>query len=94
MDKCIKCGYEHFEWEKCLTTFYYKHECSDYEYNKIGAYNFNDAAERFARKYDEDDHCLVGSSEEVVISDGQVEKKFSVSAEQDIIYYADEVSHE
>ena len=76
---------------KCEPIFYFKHESWGDEFQEIRAFDFSEAAEKFAKLYNEDgDYSLMDNEEEVIISDGKEEKTFIVSAEQSIDYYANE----
>lgn len=91
MPECPICKEYYFaEKHHCPPFFYYKHEDYGDNFQEIRAYNFEDAAERFATLYNEDDgeYCLMGNDdgEEVIISDGKIEKTFTVFAEQSIAY--------
>jgi len=93
-DRCETCG--EFGWldtHKCPPIFYFKHEDWDLEPREVRAHSFSDAAEKFARIYNEDDgdYVLMDEDTEVIISDGNIEKKYIVSAEPDIYYSSREV---
>jgi len=89
---CPNCReYDWLEKHRCAPVFYFKHPNWGDEFQKIHAYTFEEAAENFAKKYNEVDHYLMdGEKEEVIISDGKIEKTFIVHAEQDVAYFADE----
>lgn len=92
---CKTCGELKYDWKehRCLPIFYYKHdEWTGDEFSEIRAHNFEDAAERFAKKYNEEGD-LMNESTEVIISDGNTEKRFRVSAEPDVYYHNEEVTH-
>ena len=91
-DKCPKCGFHHWDHVRCLDTFEFQHENWGDEFQVIGAYNFEDAAERFAKKYDEDDHPLLEGSAVVLIRHAGETKAFRVSAEPSIDYSYDEIT--
>lgn len=96
-DYCSICGELKFDWEehRCPPNYYFKHEDWGDKFQAIRAWSFDDAAEKFAKKYNEDgDYALMNRTIEVLISDGEVEKKFSVTAEPDINYSVDELSAE
>lgn len=91
--KCRECGeYDWVKKHKCPPVFYFKHDSWGEELQKIYAHSFEDAALRFAKKFNEDgDYSLMDDGkEEVIISDGVTEKIFIVRAETSIEYYADE----
>lgn len=85
-DKCNLCNeYVWLDKHKCAPIYYFKHPNWGDEFQEIRAHSFEDAAEKFAKTYNEDgDYALMNKSEEVIISDGKTEKKFRVSAEPDI----------
>jgi len=98
MKKCFKCGFKHYDFEKCLTTFLFLYE--DYygdEWQKIGAYSFEDAAERIAMHInedeDEDENDTGTIIEKVTITnhDSSVIKYFSVDARAELHYYSKEL---
>lgn len=95
MDRCSICQEWKYSFKEhhCASVYQFKHENYGEEYEDIRAYSFEDAAERFAKKYNEDgDYSLMNTSTEVTISDGKEEKKFTVSAEPDINYSVDEIN--
>jgi hypothetical protein len=95
--KCELCKEGYFDWQthKCKPVFFFKHENWGEDFQKIRANSFRDAAEEFAKLYNADgDYSLMNSSENVVISDGKVEKKYRVSAEPDIYYNIEEIVDE
>jgi len=82
--KCDICKEWDFLPHACKSIFFFKHE--------NWGDDFEEAAENFAKLYNENgDYALMNNSEEVIISDGKVEKKFRVSAEQYINYSAEEI---
>jgi hypothetical protein len=87
--RCEKCGFRHYGWENCLKEFYFKHENWGKEFQKIGAYSFENAAERFGELFNEDGD-LLDDHVEVIIYDGITEKTFIVSAEMEISYHVKE----
>lgn len=92
--KCKLCKEGYFDWQthKCKPIFFFKHENWGDDFEEIRADSFEEAAENFAKLYNENgDYALMNSSEEVIISDGNIEKKFSVSAEPDINYSVEEI---
>jgi hypothetical protein len=92
---CPICKEYVFGNHKCKSIFYFKHFDWGEEFQEIRADSFRDAAEEFAKLYNEDgDYSLMNSSENVVISDGKVEKKYRVSAEPDIYYNIEEIVDE
>ena len=93
-EKCTDCGGYKYDWREhhCAPIYYFKHEDYGEEFQEIRAYSFDDAAENFAKQYNEDgDYSLMNNSIDVIISDGKTEKKYTVSAEPDIHYSVDEV---
>lgn len=85
--KCSVCNEYHWTNGECKPLFYFKHEDWGDDFQEIRASDFEDAAMAFAIKYNEDgDYALMDDSTDVVISDGNVEKVFKVSAEPDIHY--------
>lgn len=91
-DLCKKCNTWHWLEDKCSPIFYFKHEDWGDEFQEIRAHSFDDAAKNFAKLYNEDnEYCLMNSNEDVIISDGKIEKKYDVSAERDIHYSVHEV---
>jgi hypothetical protein len=94
MYKCDQCGFEHFSFENCLKTFYFRDEYTDYEWHKIGAYNYRDASERAAKKCNTDDiivNDFVFDKLEIANHDKSVIKIFKVYAETDIYYSISEI---
>jgi len=93
--RCLKCGEYHWSDKKCPEAFKVYHE----EYNgdepiKIRGYCFEDAAENYAKYYNQDDYPLMdGSDTDVMIvnQDGE-EKYFNLSAEQSIDYCIREIT--
>ena len=72
-----------------MSKFYFKHEDWGEEFQPIEAFDMEDAAEKFAERYNEDgDYCLMNHSEDVLISDGTIEKVFTVYAEPTVNYSA------
>jgi hypothetical protein len=87
-ERCASCKEWHWKDKPCPPIYYFKHEDWGDAFEEIRAYDYEDAAERFAKQYNEDgDYCLMDSSTEVIISDGKIEKNFRVSAEPDINYH-------
>lgn len=91
---CKTCGKP--DWgdgkHKCPPIFYFKHPDWGDEFQKIRAWDFEEAARKFAARYNEDgDYALMNNFEEVIISDGATEKKFEVTAEPDIHYSVKEI---
>lgn len=80
-ERCIICG---------ETTYFFKHEDWGEEWQEIRATCMEDAARKFARKYNENyDYALMDSCIDIVIKNSRGEiKTFVVSAEQDILYTA------
>lgn len=91
MDKCIICGEWDFAFHECKALYFFKHEDWGDEWQEIRATSSYDAAIEFAEKYNEDDYTLMGNTISVKIKNPKGEvKTFSVSAEQDILYTANE----
>ena len=92
-NKCPTCKeYVWTEKHNCPPVFYFKHENWGDDFEEIRAHSFEDAAERFAKLYNDDgDYSLMDNEEHVIISDGKTEKKFIVSAEPDISYHVSEI---
>ena len=90
--KCNICG--KYDWDKkhkCPPIMYFKHENWGEDWEEIRAYDHKNAAEEFAKMYNEDgDYSLMNSEVEVFISDGKIEKIFVVSAEASIDYWVEE----
>ncbi len=92
--QCETCKEYHFTDRKCKPIFYFKHDDWGEEWQEIRAVGFEDAADNFAKYYNEDadSHSpLMNNTGEVLISDGETEKKFRVSAETDIRYSSEEI---
>jgi hypothetical protein len=98
-NKCPKCNFEHYDWERCLTSFYTNHEYfSDNEddWKETPGYSFEDAAERIAIKLNEDDPIVNDNvCEKVAIAniDRSEIHYFDVYAEPEICYYVKEVDN-
>ncbi len=93
-EDCKICGELKFDWKdhNCPLIFYFKHEDWGEEFQEIRAWSFSDASARFAEMYNEEgDYTLMNNTVEVLISDGQEEKKFKVSANTEICYSSEEV---
>lgn len=92
LEWCKKCGDHYWSDDGCkCSMFYFKHEDWGDEPQEIHAKDFKDAALKFATNYNEDgDYNLMNNEMDVVISDGNTEKTFKVSAEASIEYYAEE----
>jgi len=90
--KCDICKDWDFLPHTCKSIFFFKHENWGEELQEIRANSFEEAAENFAKLYNENgDYALMNDSEDVVISDGKIEKKFRVSAEPEIYYGVEEI---
>lgn len=92
-DYCKVCGELKFDFRahSCGTKYTIKgEEVEDYygeEGKAIYAFDFDLAAEKFAKEYNENnDYCLMNESMEIIVTDGDKEKKFSVGAEPDVHY--------
>jgi len=90
MEKCFKCGFKHYDFEDCLTTFLFLY--GDYyggEWQTIGAYSFEDAAERAAIEINEDENNTGVIIKKISIAnyDSTVIKYFSVDARVELNYY-------
>ena len=97
MEKCFKCGFKHYNFEDCLTTFLFLHE--DYygdEWQTIGAYSFEDAAEKIAMNINEDENDTGVIIEKMSIAnyDSSIIKYFSVEACAELNYYTTELVEE
>ena len=99
MDTCSICGEFTYSWRKhkCKPIYQFKHEDSGDEWNDIRAIDHEDAALEFAKKYNEDDYCLMNDETEVEIKgldddENEVVLKFCVGAELDIHYSVKEQS--
>jgi hypothetical protein len=89
---CSICKEYDFGNHRCKPIFYFKHPDWGDEFQEIRASSFEDAAAGFAKMYNEDgDYALMNNSEEVIISNGTIERKFKVSAEPDIYYNIEEI---
>lgn len=90
-EKCSICGeYDFLDKHKCPPIFYFKHEDWGEGFQIIRAWSYSDAANKFAKLYNED-YALMDNTIEVLISDGVTEKKYRVSAEPDILYSDEEI---
>lgn len=92
-EKCKICKEYHWTNEKCNPIFYFKHEDWGDEFQEIRAFNYEDAAEKFAKEYNVD-YELVDNETEVIISDGNIEKRFVVSSKLSIDYNVKEIKEE
>lgn len=89
---CIVCKTYHWTDENCPLIFYFKHENWGDEFQEITAYSFCDAAEEFAKLYNENGgYPLMDDNVDVIISNRKIEKKYNVSAEPDIHYSITEI---
>ena len=73
--KCNKCGIYHFTHEKCADEYIIYHE--DYlgeDGMKVSGYSFEDAAERYAKNYNDEGNLIDDEIEIIVERDG-VKKK-------------------
>jgi hypothetical protein len=92
-EKCSICGeYDFVDRHVCPPTYYFKHPDWGDEFETIRAYSFENAAEKFAEKYFEDEPIDDNCNVEVLISDGKTNKMFRASASIDIYYDAREIS--
>jgi hypothetical protein len=90
-NRCSLCKEFHWDNQKCNPIYYFKHEDWGDDFQEIRASSFEDAAEKFAIKYNTNgDYNLMDNTIEVIISDGKTEKKFDVSAEPSINYHVKE----
>ena len=96
MEKCFKCGFKHYDFEDCLTTFWFLHEYYGDEWQKIGAYSFEGAAEKIAMRINEDEYDTGTIIEKIPITnhDSSITKYFSVTAQVELNYYSKEISEE
>ena len=83
------------ETHKCKPIYYVIHE--DYsgdELIEIRGSDHEEAAEKYAEKYDQDDHDLLERGDQkVAVRDSKgTEKKFSISAEANVDYSAREIT--
>jgi len=94
--KCPICNqYDFPDTHKCPPIYYFKHPHWGDEFQKIHASSFENAAEEFAKIYNEDgDYYLMDNEEIVIISNGKIEKTFKVSARQSIEYDIKEIIKE
>jgi len=90
-DNCPKCKeYVYLSRHSC-ELFYFKHEDWGDEFQEIYAFDMDDAAEKFAILYNEGGYYpLMDNEIDVLISDGQTETTYTVSAEPDISYHVQE----
>lgn len=94
-EKCNICREYAFLPHKCPPIYFFKHPSWGDKFEEIRAWDFKDAARKFAKLYNEDgDYTLMDKTEEVIISDGKEEKKFKVSVEQTIDYMVKEMLKE
>jgi hypothetical protein len=75
---------------------YFRHEDWGDEWQPIRASDHEEAALQFAEKtnLESGDYSLMDSEDTVLISDGETEKTFVVSAEPTVSYHAHEVDTE
>ena len=93
-DFCKTCGELKFDWKehRCPPVFYVEHEIFGDDQKEFRAWNYKDAAIKFAKYYNEtEDYALMNSSTDIIISDGKIKKNFRVFAEPDIYYSSDEI---
>jgi hypothetical protein len=94
-EKCSVCKeYGFTDTHKCAPIFYFKHEDWGDDWQEIRGYSFDDAAENFAKRYNENGDYRMMSGDntvDVLIFDGKTEKKFTVTAEASIDYHVSEV---
>jgi len=90
---CDKCGFKHYDFEKCLKIFYVKHEYYGDKWYKIGAGSFAGAAEKAAIEIDGEEFDLgeIVNRIEIANSDKSIIKYFSVNAETEIVYHVNEI---
>lgn len=89
MKKCKQCG-DYSLYDRPCKCQEYKID-SDGEESQIWAFSYEDAAEKYAIKYNEDDHTLMNETIEIeVCFEGDI-KKFEVGAEPDIHYTVNEL---
>lgn len=92
MERCPKCKeYTAFqERHKCLPMWdVYNDEYAGDEVHKVRAFDAKEAAEKYTDRWD-DERDLIDGSIEVEVQDGDVRRKFSVSASISIDYSATE----
>jgi len=98
--RCKKCKeYGFMDRHKCLPIMHYRYKGIDEEWldddwnswEEIRAKTHYQAAMKFAEKYNGDgDYALMDEYIDVIISDGTIEKTFTVTAEADILYDVEE----
>lgn len=93
MDKCEKCGYEHFNFERCPETYYFKHGWWGDDWQEIGAYDYDEAAEKVAAMINEDEPETGEIIKRIPIAnkDRTDIRYFSVEAEYSLDYYSTEI---
>ena len=90
---CKKCGSYSWDDKECNCKKYIvDHEDDDHiAWGKSP----EDAAENYARKYDEEDHYLVGNTEYITLTDELgIVTKWRISAEHEINYTVEQVNNE
>ena len=74
--------FEEFDWtdtHKCPPKMYFKHEDWGDEWQEIHARHMDDAAIRVGKMYNENgDHALMNDEIEVIIKNGEEEKKYLI----------------
>ena len=93
-EKCGTCKeYGFTDTHKCKPILYFKHENWGDDWQEIRGLDFEEAAENFAKRYNENgDYPMMNGDNtvEVLISDMKTEKKFIVTAEASIDYHVEE----
>lgn len=92
--KCKECDNFHWSDAKCDPIFEIEFEDEMGEWTrKIHAYDFEEAAEKFAEKYNEENEYYLMDNEikiKVIDSYG-IEKNFIIGAEQSVNYWSKEI---
>jgi hypothetical protein len=94
MKKCDKCNFKHFDYEKCMKSFYFKHPYWGEDWELIGAYNHKDAAVKLAEKINQDEPTVndfVFKNIPIANFDKTDIKYFNVYAEPEIYYNVKQV---
>jgi len=90
--KCKECDNFHWSDSKCDPIFIIKEGYYGID-SEIHAYDFEEAAEKFAEKYNEEnDWCLMNNEAEIKVTDSKGESKtFKIGAEQSVNYWSKEI---
>ena len=92
--RCETCKKYHWSNLKCCPIFYFKHKDYGDDFEEVRADDFEDAAEKFVEKYNDEGTLLDYGKQTVIISDGKTEKTFVVYAEASVNYYVTEKTKE